>query len=86
MKLYEACDIGYTCGLETIGECVDNISVHAYNIFGVDEAPTELNELFKEVNEKEYKTHESVEKIIGRCRMKQIDKEINDKVFGYKEV
>ena len=48
MKLREACDIGYACGLETVDEAVLNIEIHAPNIFHYDDAATEIYELIQE--------------------------------------
>lgn len=48
MKLREACDIGYACGLETVDEAVLNIEIHAPNIFPYDDAATEIYELIQE--------------------------------------
>ena len=85
MNLYDACEIGYSCGLESIGECIDNISIHAPNIFSYDYVNKELNELFEEVQDKGFKNHQSVKYILGQKRMDAIDKEIEEKVFGYKK-
>lgn len=48
MKLREACNIGLACGLETLGEAVMNIQIHAMNIFTYDEMVKEINELVLE--------------------------------------
>ena len=48
MKLREACNIGLACGLETLGEAVMNIQIHAMNIFTYDEMVKEINELVSE--------------------------------------
>lgn len=50
MKLYDACDIGKACGLETVGEAVLNISMHAISIFAYDQLNDELNELYSEAD------------------------------------
>lgn len=49
MKLREACDIGYACGLETVDEAVLNIEIHASNIFSYADAASEIYELMEEV-------------------------------------
>lgn len=85
MNLYDACRIGYSCGLESIGECVDNISVHVPNVFSYDYVNKELNELFEEVQDKGFKDHQSVRYVLGQKKMDAIDKEIKERVFGYKE-
>ena len=33
MKLSEALNMGYGCGLEEVEECIDNIRGHAPNLF-----------------------------------------------------
>ena len=48
MRLREACNIGLACGLETLGEAVMNIQIHAMNIFTYDEMVKEINELVNE--------------------------------------
>lgn len=48
MKLREACDIGYACGLETVDEAVLNIEIHAANIFNYGDAASEIYELMEE--------------------------------------
>lgn len=45
MKLKDACDIGLDCGLETTGEAVMNIELHAISIFNYDQIPAEIAEL-----------------------------------------
>lgn len=73
MTLYEACEIGYTCGLTTIGECIDNVYIHQYNLFDYDDAYFELQELFKEVKHQHCKNEDSVETILGKDKMAEID-------------
>ncbi len=51
MKLKDACEIAMDCGLETIGEAVYNIDLHAPSLFGYSEVSTELEELHKEAKE-----------------------------------
>lgn len=48
MKLKEACDIGYACGLSTVDEAVRNIKIHCSNIFSYADATLELYELHEE--------------------------------------
>lgn len=82
MTLYDTCDIGYSLGLETIGECIVFIQTHSINIFPYDDITDELQELHKEVEEKGFKGHESVEMVLGKQRMEEIDKTIEDFIFG----
>lgn len=45
MKLKAACGIAEACGLDTVGEAVFNIKLHAPSLFAYDEVPGELKEL-----------------------------------------
>lgn len=58
MKVKEACAIAEDCGLETIGEAILNIQIHAISIFSYDELDKELNELYEDA--KNYHMDESV--------------------------
>lgn len=78
MKLYEACDIGYCMGISSIKECVENIHIHAINLFKYDDIIEELQELDKEVKNGEYKEEDSVALVLGVKRMIEIDNEINE--------
>ena len=51
MKLNEALAIGYDCGLETVGEAITNIEVHAMNLFVYSKIKDELNELYAELGD-----------------------------------
>lgn len=48
MKLKRAIKIGKDCGLETIGEAIYNIELHATNIFDFDKAQEEIKELYND--------------------------------------
>lgn len=48
MKVKEACEIADECGLETIGEAIFNIQLHAISLFSYDELNEELNELYED--------------------------------------
>jgi hypothetical protein len=48
MLLKDACDIAEECGLETIGEAIMNIQIHALSIFNYNEEKKELNELYND--------------------------------------
>lgn len=58
MKLKEACEIAEECGLETIGEAILNIEIHASSLFTHDELDRELNELYEDT--KNYQMDDSV--------------------------
>lgn len=82
MTLYDACDIGYSFGLDTIEECVTYIQLHSINIFPYDNIYDELTELHKEIEEKKYKGYESVELILGKERMEEITKTVEEFIFN----
>ncbi|MDU4051162.1 MAG: hypothetical protein E7H33_09620 [Clostridium perfringens] len=48
MKLKRAIKIGKDCGLETIGEAIYNVDLHATNIFDHDKIEEELKELYND--------------------------------------
>lgn len=48
MTVKQACEIAEECGLETIGEAILNIQIHASNLFSDDEINKELNELYED--------------------------------------
>lgn len=48
MKVKEACEIADECGLETIGEAIFNIQLHAISLFSYYELNEELNELYED--------------------------------------
>ncbi|HGD0580533.1 TPA: hypothetical protein ACH354_002195 [Clostridium perfringens] len=45
MKLKRAIKIGKDCGLETIGEAICNIELHASSMFDFDDIQEEIEEL-----------------------------------------
>jgi hypothetical protein len=51
MKLKEAIKIGKDSGLDTIEECILNISHYCMNIFTYEEINMEMKELFEDLNE-----------------------------------
>ena len=81
MKLYEACDIGYTMGLNTIGECIRNVEIHATSLFVYDNICDELIELAKDFAATPYEKRDSAVKVIGEARAAEIDREL-DEVFA----
>lgn len=49
MKLKDALEMGYDCGLETVEEAIINIELHASNLFPYQDIAKELDELYNEV-------------------------------------
>lgn len=47
MKIQEALEIGNNCELETVGEAILNIKIHANSLFCISDKKKELNELNK---------------------------------------
>lgn len=56
MTLKQCLEIGKECGLETIGESLFNIDLHAMNIFEYSKITEEINQLVSEANELYSKT------------------------------
>lgn len=50
MKIQKALEIAYDCGLETVGEAICNIEIHALSLFSYTDIGKELNELRKTWN------------------------------------
>lgn len=48
MKLKKACEYAEVCGLDTVGEAVLNIKLHAPSLFAYDDLTWELKELDKD--------------------------------------
>lgn len=63
MTLRDACEIAVDCGLETVGEAVYNIDLHAPSLFAYSEVALELEELHREAED--YDENTSVYDIIG---------------------
>ena len=49
MKLQEAIEIGKECGLETIEECINNVTFHSTSFFAYDELEAECDELYEDL-------------------------------------
>lgn len=62
MKIKEACEFADECGVETIGEAILNIELHAVSLFSLDEISNELNELHEDA--KNYDMDDSVLTVI----------------------
>ena len=48
MRLIEALNIAKACGLNTVGEAVMNINLHAVSLFPFEDLPLELEQLESE--------------------------------------
>lgn len=65
MKLKEACEYAEACGLETVGEAVLNIEIHAPSLFTYEALTGELRELEKDAVEVSDAT--PISKILEDC-------------------
>lgn len=45
MKLKEACELAEACGLSTVGEAIDNVTIHATSLFPYNMINREIAEL-----------------------------------------
>jgi len=52
MTLKECIEMGRECGLITLGEAYDNISIHSTSLFKYEEIENELQELRNEIGKK----------------------------------
>lgn len=66
MKLADALDIADSCGLDTYGEAIYNVNLHAPSLFGYDELHKELNELNKEYSDTAERLGISIEELSQR--------------------
>lgn len=48
MKIFEAIELANDCGLETLGEAVYNVEIHANQLFSNSDLQKELDELRKQ--------------------------------------
>lgn len=67
MKLKAACEIAEACGLETVGEAIRNIEIHAISLFTYDELDKEMNELYDEAAY--YMKEVSIFEVLKKCIM-----------------
>ena len=51
MKLKKAINLGDSCGLRTIRECIVNVEIHSMNLFKYDEIENEINEIHLDIEE-----------------------------------
>lgn len=51
MTLKTCLEIGFDCGMETVGESIYNIDLHAMNIFDYSKINKEIKQICEEANE-----------------------------------
>ena len=66
MTLKTCLEIGNDCGLETVGEALYNINLHAGNIFEYSKINTEMNELVNEAKELYSKTNFTKDSLVEK--------------------
>lgn len=60
MKLREALELGEACGLQTVGEALDNVVLHALNLFVYKKINEEIEELHSEFQKSGFKPEDSI--------------------------
>lgn len=50
MKLRQCLELGKVCGLETVEECYNNVSIHSSSLFKYEDAVREVTELHQDIN------------------------------------
>ena len=84
MKIQKALKIGNNCGLETVGEAILNIKIHAISLF--DDSNKELNELNKTWRwiKEHRRTHDGQDKINEDTKIKlMLDYHIAEDLTDY---
>ena len=66
MTLKTCLEIGNDCGLETVGEALYNINLHAGNIFEYSKINIEMNELVNEAKELYSKTNFTKDSLVEK--------------------
>jgi len=79
MKLKTCLEIGNACGLNFLGECVNNILIHS-NIFSYNVVEEELTELLKETEI--YDNDTSIEAIVDANNWEWYYRTEEDKKYG----
>lgn len=83
MKLKDALETGWHCGMKTVGECIDNVDFHAMMIFTYDELEKEMLELFKEFSESNLRDESSTKtalKNLYDINTDDLDRELEDEM------
>lgn len=60
MKLKEALELAEACGLETVGEALNNVVFHALNLFSYEKVDEEIEELYSEFQKSGFKPEDSI--------------------------
>jgi hypothetical protein len=69
MKLKEACRIAEECGLETIGEAINNINCHSVNMFKYEDISRETQELCDDFKSSGFSMRKRIREVLdsGEC-------------------
>lgn len=86
MKLDKCLELAYTCGLNTVGEAYENVSIHAMNLFVYEDIPSEIAELSKDIHIRNVKHTDLVIDLISEKKQKGFDIELANSFFGYEIV
>lgn len=81
MKLKRAIKIGKDCGLETIGEAICNIELHASSIFDFDKVQEEIEELHNDFRNSGLNEDDLLEDFIITKMVEERIKEDNEKRY-----
>lgn len=80
MKLKTCIEMGHTCGLKFLGECVNNINYHWANVFVYEKIQPELEELEKEASL--YDLDTPIDAIVDANNWEWYYKNEEDKKYG----
>lgn len=87
MLVREALEIGLECGLETVGEAVLNIQIHAASLFGYSDIPNEVGELLKDekalYSETSFTNESAIPIVIAHLVGQDVDEMNKDKWKNY---
>ena len=78
MKLEDALKFAYNCGLGTVGEAYNNISIHAMSLFKYEDIQDEIEELFREIELKGINFLEPIDIYLPQETMDKLDAELNE--------
>jgi hypothetical protein len=77
-----AIQIGKGCGLQTLGECFENVRHHSMSIFKYTEISKELQELVDEIMEYKFKPTEKIDNIVDKLDLEWYYKTEEDKRYN----
>lgn len=66
MKLRDCLETGWICGLEEVGEAINNVLLHDQNLFSYENLGKEEKELFDEINTFQVMDDEKIKDVLLR--------------------